>query len=96
MNQGIRYSEIVFMQDDEGREVVDRLANVDGVVAYGPTEESIEATVEYLAQWDYADDYDVRDTLSAGAHDIVIEHNGYVLSFNVGLGYVGLARIIAD
>lgn len=88
------YANIVFMQDDEGREVVDSLCNVEGVVAHGATAESIMKTIEYLSQWDYGDEseYDIREEIGAGTNDTVVEYDEYVLTYNLGLGYVGLMR----
>jgi len=88
-----RYVNIVFMQGDEGRDVVDKLANVEDIMVRGATAESIAQAVEYLSQWDYGDD-DIRDDIGAGSDDTVVEHGGYVLTYNVGLGYVGLLRPI--
>lgn len=91
-----RYSEIVFMQGDEAEQVLTKLAHIEGVVIHGATEESIAEAVEYLSQWDHGEDHRVTDTLGAGTHDDVAEHNGYVITWNVGLTYVGLSRIIDE
>ena len=56
---------------------------------------SYEEIVEYLSQWDYGketDDAHTTDDASWGSADTLFEHNGYVLSFNLGLGYYGLNR----
>lgn len=78
-----RYSNIVFMQGEEGYEVVDRIAS-DGIAE----------AVAYLSQWDSGDDYDVRDESCAGPYDDRAEHGGYLLTWNVSLGYAGLERIV--
>lgn len=91
-----RYSEVIFMQGDEAEQVLTKLAHIEGVVVHGATEESIAEAVEYLSQWDHGEDHRVTDTLGAGTHDDVAEHNGYVLTWNVGLTYVGLSRIIDE
>lgn len=80
-----QYSHIVFMQDSEGHDVIDRMDT-----------ESPEEIVDYLAQWDYGDDYDVRDTPSAGEWDDTMVVGEYLLTWNSRLGYVGLERIIGD
>lgn len=90
-----KYANIVFMQDEEGREVVDKLCHVDGgVVAYGPTDQSITEAIAYLAQWDYGteSEHDIREDIGAGTHDTTVEEGEYVLTWNLGLGYVGLMR----
>jgi len=92
----MKYVDIVFMQGDEGREVVDRLCNVEGILAHGATAESIAEAIEYLSQWDYGDDDNVRDDTGAGTNDTTVEDDTYVLSWNLGLGYVGLLRKMED
>lgn len=78
---------------DEGRAIVDALYNVDGVVAHGPTAESIAETVAYLSQWDYGDDDDTYPYEPWGSRDSVWHDvDGYTLSANLGLGYVSLYR----
>lgn len=89
-----RYVDIVFMQD--GRDVVDRLTRTDGVVMRGATDATIGETIEYLAQWDYGDEDNVRDEMPTGTHDEVVERDGYILTWNAGLGYVGLLRPITN
>ena len=88
----MRYAEIVFMQGDEGRELTDSLCNVEGVVAHGATAKSITETIEYLSQWDMGEYHDIREDTGAGAYDTVVEEGDYVLTYNLGLGYVGLMR----
>jgi hypothetical protein len=90
----VQYANIVFMQGDEGRELVDSLCQVEGVVAHGATAESITQTIEYLAQWDFGteSEYDIREEIGAGTHDTTVEEGEYVLTWNLGLGYVGLMR----
>lgn len=94
----MRVARIVFMQGDDGREVVDALTRADGVVHYGATSETIGAAIEHLSQWDNGDDDDVHDHFAAGAGDNVVtdDETGYTLTFHVGLGYVGLERQLLD
>ena len=82
-----RYSNIVFMQGDEGYEMVDRITS-------GPRHQCVAEAVTYLSQWDTGDDYDVRDESCAGPYDERAEHGGYLLTWNASLGYVGLERIV--
>jgi hypothetical protein len=86
------FTNVVFMQGDEGREVADRLFNVEGVVAHGIDSESAAEAVEYLRQWDYGDNDDTSEELGNGTDDVVVFHDGYILTANLGLGYVGLSR----
>lgn len=85
---------IVFMQGDEGREVVDQLCNVEGVVAHGITVESVYAAVEHLKQWDYGDEseHSPEEREPWGPHDEITQMDDYTLSWHLGLGYVGLYR----
>jgi hypothetical protein len=87
-----KYREVVFIQDDTDS-IIDKLYNVEGVIAHGATSESIAEAVEYLKQWDYSEG-EVSDTLQAGSHDDVFEHDGYIMTANPGLGYVGLVAIV--
>lgn len=87
---------IVFMQGDEGRKVVDALTHTDGVVVHGATAASIAATVEYLAQWDYGEYHDLGSTSRAGSRDDRFQVDNYLLTWNTGLGYVGLEVMLDD
>jgi hypothetical protein len=56
---------------------------------------SEEAAVEYLAQWDMGDGGDIHDEPASGNSDDVYEtDDGYRLSYNTGLGYIGLERLV--
>lgn len=96
----MRYAQIVFMDGDEGREVVDSIERLDHPTAYGPTDRSVVEAVAYLVQWDMGEEseHDVRDSSSAGPtdRDARVDHAGstYVLSWNFLLGHVALERII--
>jgi len=90
-----RFVNIVFMQGEEADEVLDKLERRDAecsILFHGATEESIGEAFEYLRQWDYGDDDDIRDELGAGTHDKIEREDGYVLTWNLGLSYVGLMR----
>lgn len=90
-----RYVRIVFMEGDEGRDAVDTLCNSFEGYTAGTTAESIRSTVEYLSQWDDGSDDDIHDEPSHGACDNVVNQGDYVLSWNLGLGYVGLERVVS-
>lgn len=100
----MRFSNIVFIQDGEDGDQADILFNVEGIVAHGVTAESFAAVLEYLKQWDSGEDFDVTDTLPAGSSDTVLfeddanpyRDGAYIISANLGLGYVGLSRVIND
>lgn len=92
-----RYASIVFMQGDDANEPVDLLYNreaPDSIVYHGPTAESITAAIAYLAQWDYGEATEETDEPACGTSDDTWEENGYRLSAHLGLGYIGLERIV--
>jgi hypothetical protein len=88
-----RYASVVFLDGEEGRELVDMLTRTDGVVVHGATEETIATTATYLAQWDYADELDWWPAEPWGSSDHTATVGRYVLAWNVGLGYVSLTRV---
>ena len=94
------FANIVFMQNAEGREIVDQIERVDGAVAYGPTDETVADAIVYLSQWDQGDGHELRDEIGAGSRDQVTERDvdgtSYIVTWNLGLGYVGLMRRVAD
>jgi hypothetical protein len=79
-----QYERITFLQDDDYRQMVDHLGDND----------SVSDMIAYLAQWDYGDGGDIRDSPSAGTDDRVYEADGYLLTVNYRDGYAGLERII--
>lgn len=85
---------IVFMQGEEADAVFEMLYTIDGVVWAGPYAESIATTVEYLSQWDNGDESEHSGTAEPqwGASDRTVEHDGYTLAWNSGLGYISLNR----
>ena len=92
-----RYARIVFLQGEEADEVLDKLERWEGgnsVVYHGHTDETVAAAVEHLAQWDFGDEseHDVHDEPAAGPHDRTETVGDYVMSWNLGLSYVGLER----
>lgn len=88
---------IIFLQGDEGRRVVDALTHTDGVVVHGVTAASVEAVVDYLAQWDNGDEYhSLSSVTSAGVMDDRSQVDHYLLTWNSGLGYVGLEILLDD
>lgn len=64
------------------------------VVYHGPTSESIDASFAYLSQWDYGDPTEETTEPSSGSRDDTWEQDGYRLSAHLGMGYIGLERVI--
>ena len=54
-----------------------------------------DAAIEYLCQWDTGEGQ-VSEKPSNGSSDYVVEKDGYRLSYNLRLGYIGLERIVPD
>lgn len=84
-----RWVNVVFLQGSEADEVLD-LIDLEGV----------QAGIAHLAQWDFGDETtgaafmngEVYDQLPAGQWDRTFEADGYVLTYNPQMGYVGLVR----
>lgn len=74
-----QYERIVFMQGDDAEEAL-RLLD----------EEGEEACLTYLRQWHFPGEHDTSDTRSAGRLDDTYEADGYILTYNSALNYVGL------
>lgn len=98
------YTDVVFMQGDEASEPLAILHNrprdpetgmdaSTSVVWECPTAESVAATIAYLAQWDYGDRGDAYDDSHAGSGDWQETDGHYLLTYNVGLSYIGLERV---
>ena len=53
--------------------------------------EGEDAVVAYLSDWHYPGEHEVAEALAAGSSDDQYhDGNGYVLTYNRGLGYIGL------
>ena len=82
MSKSVKYQDIVFMQGSEADEALALLSE------YG-----IEAAFKHLLQWDYGDAGELRDDLPHGSYDRIFEGgDGYIMSWNVGLNYIGLIK----
>lgn len=88
------FARIIFLDGDEGRRVVDALTHTHNVVMHGASAASVEAVVDYLAQWDYGEYDDTHAESAAGRMDEQVQVDGYLLSWNAGLGYVGLEAVM--
>lgn len=76
------YQNIVFMQGDEAISVLDMIEN-----------QSEQDALEYLLQWDYGDGLE-EENQPWGESDKLFLHDNLVLSWNTGIPYVSLTRII--
>ena len=81
---GTVYEQVVFMQDHEAEEAL-RILDEQGEYA----------AVKYLAQWHFPGEHMTSEEPSRGAADDYFEDDhGYVLTWNTGLGYIGLEYTI--
>jgi len=74
-----KYENVVFLQGDE---------------AYQPLEildtKGKDAAMEYLKQWHYPGEHEGSPELGHGTSDQTYEKDGYIMSWNSQLGYIGL------
>jgi len=80
------YYSIVFIHDYED-------STADAFLTGDMSEDQM---IEYLSQWDNGseNEHSPQDEPSAGTADNTYDnHRGYILSWNTGLGYVGLDRV---
>ena len=75
---------IVFMQGDEASKALDILETF-----------GLKDAVEYLAQWHNPGSQEEADEPAAGSSDSTYEtEDGFILTWNDSLGYIGLERRI--
>lgn len=77
--EGDRYENIVFLQGNDASPVMDILNN-DGE----------EAALEHLKQWHYPGEHQMSDKPGRGTQDKTFEKDGYIMSWNPYLPYIGL------
>ena len=78
MNQRL-YERVVFMQGDDAQEALNIL-----------DQQGEDAAIAHLAQWHNPGEHETSRELGAGTSDRTYEKDGYILSYNLGLGYIGL------
>ena len=88
----MKYCNIVFVHDYEDA-TVNRLLHEFNSIDY---DNPIKESIDYLSQWDYGkeSEYDLMDNPPWGTSDYTEQIEEYVLSYNVGLGYMALCRIV--
>jgi hypothetical protein len=74
-----KYENVVFLQGDDANEPL-RILNDEGE----------DAALEYLKQWHYPGEHQGVAKLGAGTADNVYEKDGYILTWNDKVGYIGL------
>lgn len=77
------YEELLFFQGDEANEILEFFEA-----------HSVEETIDYLCNW-VCDGGEIRTEKPWGRSDNVFKtDDGYVLSVNSSIGYIGLCRIV--
>lgn len=80
-----KYEDVVFLQGDEAFEPLERLDR-----------EGPDAALEYLKQWHYPGEHQGSQEEKHGREDKVYRKDGYVMSWNPRLGYIGLQYDMAN
>jgi hypothetical protein len=75
------YQRIVFLIDSEALPALEILG-----------EKGVHDVIQYLAQWDNGDTGNTYTEPASGSADTVFIANPYRLTYNLGLGYIGLER----
>lgn len=79
------YFNIVFRQGDDAIEPFEIL-----------NEEGAQAAIEYLSMWDFGGESEncISESIDKpwGTGDKIYKSGCYILSYNTGLGYIGLTR----
>ena len=79
------YQEIIFMHDYDDPEPFELLE-----------EKGEEAAIEYLSQWDSGEGPEIKQKLWGKADQVFYSEDDYILSYNLGLGYISLCKKISD
>jgi mannose-6-phosphate isomerase-like protein (cupin superfamily) len=74
-----RFENVVFLQGDEAYDALERLDR-----------EGEDAALEYLKQWHYPGEHEGASEEGHGTDDKVYRKDGYVMSWNPRIGYIGL------
>jgi len=76
---GDRYEDIVFLQGDAAFQPLEILET-----------KGEDAALEYLKQWHYSGEHATTNELGHGSSDHIYEKDGYIMSWNPKIGYIGL------
>jgi hypothetical protein len=73
------YEDVIFLQDSSADEVLDILNN-----------EGKDEALNFLIQWHYPGEHMMRDNVGSGDSDSIYKKDGYIMSWNSRIGYIGL------
>lgn len=79
----MKYARIIFLQGEEANEPLNIL-----------DEQGEQATFEYLQQWNHRELNEVERFAPGGMNDTLYKSKGYVMSYNLNIGYISLTKII--
>jgi len=74
-----KYENVVFLQGDEAFDALERLDR-----------EGEDAALEYLKQWHYPGEHEGSQEENHGTADKTYRKDGYIMSWNPSIGYIGL------
>ena len=74
-----RYEDVVFLQGEEADEALEILNN-----------QGEDAAMDYLTQWHFPGEHMGSSELNHGSSDNTYERDGYIMSYNIPLNYIGL------
>tara|TARA_R100001086_G_scaffold170300_1_gene92980 strand:+ start:455 stop:712 length:258 start_codon:yes stop_codon:yes gene_type:complete len=74
-----RYERVVFLQESDAEHALDILCKI------GESEALL-----YLQQWHFPGEHMTDDNPGSGSADDTFESDGYIMSYNLALGYIGL------
>lgn len=80
-----QYANIVFISGSEAEEPLNIL-----------NDNGINDAIKYLSQWDYGEYHQISKTPAKGTSDKYKQVGDYLITWNNGLGYIGLERIIQN
>ena len=74
-----KYEDVVFLQGEEAYQPLEILST-----------KGKDAALEYLKQWHYPGEHQGSQELGHGTEDQTYEKDGYIMSWNPNIGYIGL------
>lgn len=79
LNESVEYEDVFFAQEHEADDILEIIQN-----------KGEAAAIDYLKQWHYPGEHATRSEPGHGSDDETFEKDGYILSYNPRIGYVGL------
>ena len=82
------------IKESTDQEKYENVVSMQGDDAFQPLEildsDGPEAALEYLKQWHYPGEHEGSNELGHGTSDEIFEKDGYIMSWNPRIGYIGL------